>query len=350
MLLEADRIGRTATGHEAGLLLPSPEASFRDLQQMHCLRATRAVFESWRRAALDAAALLRRANIKSGLASCDSLLLAAGDDPRPLRREFDAREAAGIDAAWMTDKQIRQAARLESGAGLRERGAFALDPYRTCIGLATGAARRGARLFEHSKAMKVRAAARDVEIVLDGGLLRANTVIVATGVATAEFAPLRRHFTPRERYMALTEPLPSAVRTRLFSDNLTLQDAAVPKHRFRWMPDQRLLVSGADQDETAPKRRDAVLVQRTGQLMYEALLMYPVISGVKPELGWSVGYGATSDGLPYIGAHRNYPRHLFALGGDGGSVTGAFLAARILTRALQGAAVKGDDAFAWTRG
>ena len=42
----------------------------------------------------------------------------------------------------------------------------------------------------------------------------------------------------------------------------------------------------------------------------------------------------------YIGPHRNYPRHLFALGGAGDSVTGAFLAARILVRALQGDAAR----------
>ena len=63
---------------------------------------------------------------------------------------------------------------------------------------------------------------------------------------------------------------------------------------------------------TAARRRS---VQRTGQLMYELLTTYPVISGLQPEYGWEVPYGETADGLPYIGPHRNYPRHLFALGG-----------------------------------
>jgi hypothetical protein len=51
----------------------------------------------------------------------------------------------------------------------------------------------------------------------------------------------------------------------------------------------------------------------------------------------------------YIGPHRNYPHHLFALGGGGDSVTGAFLAARILLRAVQGAAEKEDAVWAFTR-
>ena len=59
--------------------------------------------------------------------------------------------------------------------------------------------------------------------------------------------------------------------------------------------------------------------------------------------------GETADGLMYIGPHRNYPRHLFALGGGGDSITGAFLAARILVRALQDASEKDDGVWGFTR-
>jgi glycine/D-amino acid oxidase-like deaminating enzyme len=108
-------------------------------------------------------------------------------------------------------------------------------------------------------------------------------------------------------------------------------------------------VLGGDQDETPARRRNDVLVQRTGQLMYEALTMYPAIAGLRPEWGWEASYGETADGLPYIGPHRNYPRHLFAFGGAGDSLTAAFLAARILVRALQGEPEKSDQVFGWTR-
>ena len=43
-------------------------------------------------------------------------------------------------------------------------------------------------------------------------------------------------------------------------------------------------------------------------------------------------YARTADGLPYIGPHRNFPHHLFAFGDSSHSVTGAYLASRILLR------------------
>ena len=83
--------------------------------------------------------------------------------------------------------------------------------------------------------------------------------------------------------------------------------------------------------------------------MYEALTMYPAISGLGVDFGWSTTFGETADGLMYVGAHRNYPRHLFALGGPGDSATGAFLSSRVLLRALQEVPEKSDAAFGWTR-
>ena len=69
--------------------------------------------------------------------------------------------------------------------------------------------------------------------------------------------------------------------------------------------------------------------------MYELLLALPAISGAQPEYGWHAPWSRAHDDLPFIGTHRNYPHHLFALG-LGTNLTAAFLASRILVRAVPG--------------
>jgi glycine/D-amino acid oxidase-like deaminating enzyme len=347
ILIEADRIGQGSAGRDGGLLLPEPGPPFRDVSARHGLRNARHIFESWRRASLDAAALIRRLKISCGLEPCEHITVASRDDGKALRREFEARHAAGLEAHWMTPVMVRKATALEAPGGFRTGACFTLDPYRACLGLAAAAKSRGAILFERSRATKVRAGRKHVEIVLDGGLVRAKTVIVSTGTATPEFKPLRRHFRRREEYFALTEPVPAAIRKQLAGHGVTTSDTATPRHAVRWTRDDRLLVSGAAQDETPARGRQAVLVQRTGQLMYELLIMNPAISGLQPEYGWEASYGETADGIMYIGPHRNYPRHLFGLGGD--STSGAFLAARVLARAAAGQPGTHDGVFGWTR-
>jgi len=348
LLLEADRLGQGSSGHGAGLLLPDPGPAFRELTGLHGLRAARHMFQAWRRASLDAAALLRRFGVACGLESCDSLIIGRLGDEKALKRELDARKGAVLDVRGLTAAQARGAAALETVGGLRQSGAFTFDPYRAALGLAKSAVARGATLFERTPVRRVRFGRRHAEVAVAGGVVRAETVIICTGLATAEFKPLRRHFKSRETYLVLTEPVPATVRRQMGPRELVLADMGEPRQSIRWTRDGRVLVAGADRDQTPARQREAVRVQRTGQLMYELLLKYPFISGLRPEFGWESSYGRTADGLPYVGPHRNYPHHLFALGGEA-SATGAFLAARVLARVAAGAPAKGDDLFGWTR-
>jgi len=283
IVLEAGRIGSGGSGRSEGLLLPEPGPSFRDLQRAYGLRAARTIFDSWRRASRDAAALLRRLSVASALEPSERLTVTR--DEKLLRREFEAREAAGLGVRWMTARQVQATLHIDALAGMRSADTFALDPYRACVGLSVAARKHGATFAEQTAVRKVTFNKNGVVITGDGLSITARTVIVATGSATAEFKALQRHFTRRERYLVLTEPVPAAIRKQLLPHEVTLGDTLEPHHQIRWTGDNRLLLSGADQDETAARTRAAVLVQRTGQLMYELLMMYPAISGLRPEFG-----------------------------------------------------------------
>ena len=90
-------------------------------------------------------------------------------------------------------------------------------------------------------------------------------------------------------------------------------------------------------------------VQRTGQLMYELSTLYPDVSGIRPEYGWDAPYARTSDGLPYIGPHRNFPHQLFAFGDSSRGMTGAYLASRMLLRHHVDDLESADRHFGFTR-
>jgi len=349
VVIEADRVGQGSAGRSAGLLLADPGPLFRDVVRSHGLRAARRVFETWARGASDGAALLKRLKVPRGATAVSDVMAGLRGDDKALARELAARDEAGIPARWLPERQARTATNLEAAAALRVPYGFAVDPYAACVAVANAAARRGAAIFEKSQVRKVKALRKSVEVTAVDAIVRAETVIVTTGIATAEFGPLRRHFKRRETYLVMTAPVPAPVRKQLAPPGVTIRDMRTPHHRVRWTPDQRLIVSGADQDETPARTRDAVLVQRTGQLMYELLMLYPAISGLQPQFGWQLPYGETADGLMYIGPHRNYPHHLFALGGGGDTISGAFVAARILARAVRGQTEKADDVFGWTR-
>jgi glycine/D-amino acid oxidase-like deaminating enzyme len=128
-----------------------------------------------------------------------------------------------------------------------------------------------------------------------------------------------------------------------------LRDGEMPPHMLRWLKDDRILLSGADQPEVPSRTRDKVRSQRIWELMYELSVMYPEVSGIQPAWGWDMLRTETVDGLPFIGAHRNFPRHLFAMGEGRHEAAFAWLAARLLLRQYHGTPDKGDELFGFSR-
>ena len=72
-------------------------------------------------------------------------------------------------------------------------------------------------------------------------------------------------------------------------------------------------------------------------------------TSVDAGYAWEGLFAATPDGLPYIGAHRRYPRHLFALGYGGNGMTFGFMAARMLARFVDGNPRPEDRLFSFGR-
>ena len=350
VLLESDRIGTGATAGSAGLIREDFDASFQETASAYGLRAARSLWQGMRRASQEFAAAIRRQNIRCDLIPQDLLQLARrdADAVKRLRREYEARREAGFDHSWLTAAALTREASVEGGGAIRTRG-YAIDPYRACLGLAAGAVARGAAVFERTAVRRIRASRKRVDVVTAAGTLRAQAIVVATSAPLADLRALRRHLHHTQGYAVVTESLPAPVRRELGRRAAALRDGAIPPHFLRWLKDDRALFIGADDLPVASRAHDKVLIQRAGQLMYELSTLYPAISGAMPEWSWDFRFDTTVDGLPYIGLHRNFPRHLFALGHGRHGATVAWLAARILLRQFRGEPEKTDDLFGFSR-
>jgi glycine/D-amino acid oxidase-like deaminating enzyme len=350
VVLEADRLGVGATAGSLGVIREDFDSSFQESASAHGLRAARMLWQGLRRASLDVAAAIRRLNIRCDLTPQDFLVVARRDSVavKRLRREYESRREAGFDHSWLTAAALTRTAAVEGGGAIRTRG-FAFDPYRACLGFASAAAERGATLFERSPVRRIRATRKYVDVVTGKGSIRAQAVVIATNTALPDLRALRRHLEPRHSYAVVTEPLPAAVRRELGPRTAALRDFAEPPHFLRWLKDDRAFFVGGDQPPIPSRARPKTLVQRSGQLMYELSTLFPAISGARPEWAWDFSHDGTVDGLPFVGLHRNFPRHLFALGHGRHGAGVAWLAARLLLRQYQGEPDKGDEFFGFSR-
>lgn len=351
VLLEADRIAGGTTGGGLGVIVPEPDAWFRSVEAATGRRVSRTAWREARHGALGMASLLRKLNIKCDL-SPSALVINARttDGAADLRREQAARRDAGLAATWLKPRAVVSDMALESAGAMRIDDAFTFDPVRAALGLVAAAESRGARVFERSPVRRTRFTRKCADVFLASGSIRTQGVIVATGEPGALFGQLRRHVRREVGAVVVTEPLDAAMRREAGKRNAIVTDA-LPGDRpwLRWLAEDRALFADAVTKPGPARARQKILVQKTAQLMYELSLRYPVISGLPARWGWEVPVVTTMDGLPWIGPHRNFPFHFFALAfgwhGDGL----AWFAARAALRHFRQESRRDDEAFGFNR-
>lgn len=349
VLVEARQIGRGSTAASTALLMQEPDVDFGDLADRYGASAARRIWAS-SRAAVGA---MRRTLAVLGTGAVHGLpsLYYTRDQEavKALRDEVVLRRRAGIASRSLDGRAVRAWSGFDAHGGILTPGNAEVDPYRACLALARGARAAGAVLFERSPVTRIEPTRDGVTLTLERGSVAADWAVVATGYATEDFKPLAGRFAMMNTYVVATPRLPAAARRRIGLGDVMLWDTDRPYHYLRWTPDHRLLFGGLDRPRVPRATRPAALRRRAEQLMSELVELYPSLQGVTPDYAWEGLFAKTPDGLPYIGTHRRYPRHLFALGYGGNGMTFGFMAAQALVRLVQGRAGPDDRLFGFSR-
>ena len=111
----------------------------------------------------------------------------------------------------------------------------------------------------------------------------------------------------------------------------------------------RLLLGGSDRLVRPGVRRRQQFATAVEELREYFETRFPALSAINTEFAWEGLFATTPDTFPYIGPHRRYPRHWFALGYGGNGMTFAFLAARLLLERWQRAMSRDHVLFEFGR-
>jgi len=350
ILVDAGRLASGSTAGSIGALIPQPDAWFRTVEAAAGLRVARAAWKASRRSALEFSSALSRLNIKCDLTPQPLVINArAAPDVDRLRREQAARKAAGLDAPWLSGAATAAETGTDSAGAIRLSDGFVFDPVRAALGLAASAAAKGAAIFEKSAVRRTRFTRKHADVILTTGTVRTQNVFVATGGPGALFSQLRRHVREQAGYVVVTDTLPAAVRREVGRRGSVVTEASDVAPWLRWMSEDRVLFAGGLSAAPGTRQRDKAVVRHTADLMYELSVRHPAISGLPAAWGWTIPVVSTPDGLPWIGSHRNYPFHFFAMAfgwhGDGL----AWFAAKAALRAFADESTSEDHALGFLR-
>ena len=330
VVLEAKRVGQGSTGANSGLLMHETDRDFGELTKWYGAAAARRIWQLTRQATRDFIKTLRQLEIDCDLAERHAVYFTLRSDfVSRLRAEHHRRRAAGLGGRWLDPTELQRMTGISGAAGVRSASNAQFNPYRACLGLLRAAEHEGAQIFEESAVARIKTVDGGIAAITRRGTVSARRVIVATGYATPEFTRLTGRFSLKHTYVLATRHISASKRAKLGHRQLMLWDTERPYHYARWAG-QRLIIGGGDRPRLPEKQRARAFKDDTRQLRHYFDSLFPKLIDIEIEYAWEGLFANTSDGLPYIGPHRLYPHHLFALGYGGNGMAFAFLAGRLL--------------------
>lgn len=349
-VVDAGRVGCGSTVASSALLLQEPDLELTQLQKRYGAGPSRQIWQLSHESSRQLAALLARLRIRCGFTRRDAVYYAADAEAvERLYAEFILRSRAGFDAEWLTPGDLRRLTGLSGRGAIRTHGGGQFDPYRACLGVLRSAAVAGAKVFEHARVSRIDVERDRARLRTRRGTLEARQVVIATGYATTNFRPLAGRFRMYRTYVLATERIDTAGRDEIGLSDLMVWDTRRPYHYARWTDDRRLLLGGGDRLLKPGQRRRQLFSAARCELREHFETQWPALATIKSETAWEGLFAMTPDSLPYVGPHRLYPRHWFALGYGGNGMTFGFLAARMLLERWRGQPLKHHALFDFGR-
>jgi glycine/D-amino acid oxidase-like deaminating enzyme len=216
--------------------------------------------------------------------------------------------------------------------GAHYRAAATVQPARLSLGLRDRLIGRGVRLFEGSRARRIRSNGGGVVLETDAGRVRAGATVLAAGGRLASHPALRRRLTVTSSHMVITEPVPDVLEQIGWTDGECITDSRATVQYFRTTPDGRIafgwgggrLVPGARLNGRAEvDARVAAEVER------RLVRVFPALRGRRIEHAWGGPIDVSPTHLPVVGSLAGDRVH-YAFGYTGNGVAPSRLAARAL--------------------
>lgn len=333
-----------STQASTAMLLWELDASLLELEQRFGIERAGRIANVCRQQVAGIASMVKQFGIACDFAWRPSLYLS-GDklDADQLREEKRIRRHLGIEGQYLDAAAL--AVRGVNGQGaLLYPGSAEADPVKLALGMMAVAVVRGAHVISPATARGYETTLEGVIVETECGVVRAGTLVLASGYEMPDFVPVERHRMASSWAIA-TAPLPRPP----WQDSALTWEAADPYLYMRMTADDRLIIGGEDETLSGADERERLTAQKVEQLLKKAAARRPALAGVHAEFAWSGVFGETEDSLPLIGRVPGRPNCFAAFGYGGNGITFSALAADLLAAELTGAPSADTPLFALDR-
>lgn len=338
VLLEADRLGSGASGRSGAQAITGVACGQDKLESLIGLDAAKDIWNCSVEALALQRELIERYSIDCDYVSGQMQVAIKPRQQTALEHEVTRLQSVyGYHSMRMMDRnELRDCiASTRYIAATYDPNAGHLQPLRYTLGLARAAASRGARIFEHTRALGHQR--RDGRLVIR----TANGAVIARHLALCGNAALGRYSRELARkimgvatYIVATEPLGEARASELIRNNAAVTDSNFVLDYFRRSTDHRLLFGG----RVSYSGLDPLGTTRATRA--RMLQVFPQLADTRIEHAWGGYVDITMNRAPHFG--RLEPDVYFVQGFSGHGIALTGVAGKLLAEAISGTSERFD--------
>lgn len=260
-----------------------------------------------------------------------------------LSEEFEIRKANGFDVNFLQVDEIKEYGFTAPGAILSKLAAQT-NAYGFTHALHQFNLKRGCKVFDRTNIKKIDHNKQGVKLKTDDNIvINAKKLIYANGYEAVNYVD-KKIVDLQSTYAVASENIPG----EKWKDNVLIWNTDTPYLYMRTTNEGRILVGGKDEKFYNPQKRDKLIDKKSAALTKEFNKIFPQIEFI-PEFTWTGTFGATKDGLPYIGIYKKLLNSYFALGFGGNGITFSAIAAEIIRDMILGKENTDAEIFSFDR-
>ncbi|MEP7108515.1 MAG: FAD-dependent oxidoreductase [Ferruginibacter sp.] len=245
-----------------------------------------------------------------------------------LREEFGARKEHGFEVNFLDEFTVKKQFNFDAPGAILSAAGAQTNAYSFTHSLLQVAKIKGLRIFDRTPILNIEHHKNGVTLATETGhILKTKKLVYATGYEAVRF--IDKKIVDLQATFACTSEQANE-KAKFWKDDVLIWNTADPYLYMRSTKDRRILIGGRDEDFYNPAKRDKLLPVKIRQLVKDFKKVFPKIE-FNPEFSWAGTFGATADGLPFIGNYKKLSNSLFALGFGGNGITFSLIAAEILT-------------------
>ena len=280
------------------------------------------------------AGISKKLKSEAGFQKKKSLYYAAyKKDVALLQKEFEARKEAGYKVKWLEPAEIvKQYGVSGSFGGILSKQGGSVDAFRLAHEILRYNHKKGLQVYDKTEVTGVTYKKGFNLCTTDTGYaVKASKVIYCTGYETVNL--IKESFVKLLSSFAIV----SEVNKGLYEQykNLLIWNTATPYLYMRTTDDFRFLIGGEDEEFLDPEKRDVLIGEKNRKLIKSFQRIFPD-RPFYPDFAWAGTFGETKDGLPYIGAHKDFRNTYFVCGFGGNGITFSVVGMAMVSDWLKG--------------